>query len=139
MYKLNRGHKGIIIEAATIFCAILLGVKVIYNGRQLYYNLKPTNIGLISKPLCSILLDISISRYIQVSGLLRPKLGIVSIIGYLASKLKLEDYNYSINIQFIGIILFKLTYNYYLQKFSINLQRNGKDNKKLRPSFQKSY
>ena len=64
MYKLNRGYKGIIIEAATVFRAVLLGVKVIYNRRWLYYNLKPTNIGLIGKPLYSILLDVGTSRYI---------------------------------------------------------------------------
>ena len=139
MYKPNRGCKGITIEAATIFRAALLGVKVIYNRRQLHYNLKPTNISLISKPLRSILLDISTLRHIQVGRSLRPKLGIVSIIGYLAPELKLEDYNHSINIQSIGIILFELIYNYYLQKFSINLQRDSKDNKKLCLSFQNSY
>jgi hypothetical protein len=64
MYKLNRGYKGIIIEAATIFRAVLLGVKVIYNRRWLHYDLKLTNIGLIGKPLRSILLDVSISRHI---------------------------------------------------------------------------
>jgi len=64
MYKLDRGYKGIIIEAATAFRAVLLGVKVIYNGRWLYRDLKPTNIGLISKPLHSVLLDVGISRYI---------------------------------------------------------------------------
>ena len=139
IYKLDRGYKGIIIEAATIFRAVLLGIKVIYNGHQLYRDLKLTNIGLIGKPLRSVLLDIGISRHIQIGRLLRPKLDIVSTISYLAPKLKLEDYNYSINIQSIGIILFKLIYNYYLQKFFINLQRNSKDNKKLRPFFQKSY
>jgi len=63
-YKLNRGCKGIIIKAAIVFRAALLGIKVIYNRRWLYYNLKPTNIGLIGKPLRSILLNVSISRYI---------------------------------------------------------------------------
>ena len=33
MYKLNRGCKGITIEAATAFRAALLGIKVIHNGR----------------------------------------------------------------------------------------------------------
>jgi serine/threonine protein kinase len=53
-----------IIEAATVFRAVLLGVKVIHNRRWLHRDLKPTNIGLIGKPLCSILLDVSISRHI---------------------------------------------------------------------------
>ena len=139
MYKLNRGYKGITIEAATAFRAALLGIKVIHNRRWLYRDLKLTNIGLISKPLYSVLLDVSTSRHIQVGGSLRPKPGTVSIIGYFAPKLELKDYNHSINIWSIGIILFKLIYNYHLWKFSINLQRNSKDNKKLCPSFQKSY
>ena len=33
MYKLNRGCKGITIEAATAFRATLLGVKVMHNRR----------------------------------------------------------------------------------------------------------
>ena len=64
MYKLNKGYKGIIIKTATVFCTILLGVKVIYNRRLLHYDLKLTNIGFISKPLCSVLLDVGTSRYI---------------------------------------------------------------------------
>ena len=64
IYKLNRGCKGIIIKAATVFRAVLLGIKVIYNRRWLYRDLKLTNIGLISKPLYFILLDISTSRHI---------------------------------------------------------------------------
>jgi len=67
MYKLNRGYKGITIEAATAFRAVLLGVKVIYNGRWLHRDLNLTNIGLIGligKPLRSILLDVGISRHI---------------------------------------------------------------------------
>ena len=135
MYELDRGCKGIIIEAVTVFRAVLLGVKVIYNRHQLHCNLKLINISLISKPLHSILLDISIFRHIQVGGSLWPEPGTVGIISYLAPKLKLKDYNYFIDIWSIGIILFKLIYNYYLQKFSINPWRDSKDNKKLRPFF----
>ena len=64
MYKLNKGCKGMTIEAVTIFCAALLSIKVIYNRRWLHCDLKLINISLISKPLCFILLDISISRQI---------------------------------------------------------------------------
>jgi serine/threonine protein kinase len=53
-----------IIEAATVFRAVLLGVKVIYNRRWLHRDLKPPNISLIGKPLYSVLLDISTLRYI---------------------------------------------------------------------------
>ena len=126
IYKLNRGYKGIIIKAVTAFYTILLGVKVIYNRHWLYRDLKPTNIGLISKPLHSVLLNIGIFRYIQAGKLLQLELDTVSTISYLAPKFKLKDYNHSINIQSMGIILFKLIYNYYLQKFPINLQRDGK-------------
>ena len=43
------------------------------------------------------------------------------MIGYLAPELELENYNHSIDIWSMGIILFELTYNYYPWKFSINL------------------
>jgi serine/threonine protein kinase len=52
------------IEAATAFCAALLGVKVMHDGRWLHRDLKPTNISLIGKPLRSVLLDVGISRHI---------------------------------------------------------------------------
>jgi serine/threonine protein kinase len=52
------------IEAATAFHTALLGVKVMHDGRWLHRDLKPTNIGLIGKPLRSVLLDISTSRHI---------------------------------------------------------------------------
>jgi serine/threonine protein kinase len=127
------------IEAATAFRAALLGVKVMHDGRWLHRDLKPTNIGLIGKPLRSVLLDVGTSRHIQAGGSLRPEPGTVGTIGYLAPELELEDYDYSIDIWFMGIILFELTYNYHPWKFSINPWRDGKDNEKLRPSFRKSH
>ena len=127
------------IEAATAFRAALLGVKVMHDGRWLHRDLKPTNIGLIGKPLRSVLLDVGTSRHIQAGGSLRPEPGTVGTIGYLAPELELEDYDHSIDIWSMGIILFELTYNYHLWKFSINLWRDGKDNEKLRPFFRKSY
>ncbi len=86
------------IEAATVFYAALLGVKVMHNRRWLHRDLKLTNIGLIGKPLHSVLLDVGTSRHIQAGRSLRPELGIVSTIGYLAPELKLEDYNHFIDI-----------------------------------------
>ena len=53
--------------------------------------------------------------------MLRPELGTVGTISYLAPELELEDYDHSIDIWSIGIILFKLIYNYHPWKFSINL------------------
>ncbi|KAI1420108.1 kinase-like domain-containing protein [Xylaria sp. FL1777] len=133
------GCKGMTIEAATAFRTALLGVKVMHDGGWLHRDLKPTNIGLIGKPVRSVLLDVGTSRHIQAGGSLVPAPGTVGTIGYLAPELELEDYNHSIDIWSMGIILFELTYNYQPWKFSINPWRDGKDNEKLRPLFQKSY
>jgi serine/threonine protein kinase len=127
------------IESATAFRAALLGVKVMHDRRWLHCDLKPTNIGLIGKLLRSVLLDVGTSRHIQAGGSLRPEPGTVGTIGYLAPELELEDYDHSINIWSMGIILFKLTYNYHPWKFFINPWHDGKDNKKLRSSFRKSH
>lgn len=127
------------IEVATVFRDVLLGVKVMHDGRWLYGDLKPTNTGLIGKPFRSVLLDVGISRHIQAGELLRPDSGTVGTVGYLAPELELERYDHSIDIWSMGIILFELTYGYHPWKFSINPWRNGEDNEKLRPSFRKSY
>ncbi|KAF2812792.1 kinase-like protein [Mytilinidion resinicola] len=133
------GCKGMTIEAATAFRDALLGVKVMHDGRWLHRDLKLTNIGLIVNPLRSVLLDVGTSRHIQAGGSLRPEPGTVGTIGYLAPELELDDYDHSIDIWSMGIILFELTYNYHPWKFSINPWRDGKDNEKLRPSFENSY
>lgn len=126
-------------EAANAFRAALLGIKVMHDGCWLHRDLKPTNIGLIGKPLYSVLLDTGTSRHIQAGGSLIPEPGTVGTIGYLAPELELENYDRSIDIWSMGIILFELTYNYHPWKFSINPWRDGEDNEKLRPSFQKTY
>jgi serine/threonine protein kinase len=61
------------IEAATAFGAALLGVKVMHDGRWLHRDLKPVNIGLIGRPLRSILLDVGTSRHIYAGGSLPPE------------------------------------------------------------------
>ncbi|KAK3331565.1 kinase-like domain-containing protein [Cercophora scortea] len=107
------GCKGMTIEAATAFRAALLGVKVMHDGRWLHRDLKPTNIGFIGKPPRSVLLDIGTSTHIRAGGSLRSRPGTVGTIGYLAPELELEEYDHSIDIWSMAIILFELTYNYH--------------------------
>ncbi|KAK3385780.1 kinase-like domain-containing protein [Podospora didyma] len=133
------GSNGMTIEAATAFRAALLGVKVMHDGRWLHRDLKPTNIGLIGKPLRSVLLDVGTSKHIQAGGSLRPEPGTVGTVGYLAPELELGDYDHSIDIWSMSIILFELTYNYHPWKYAINPWRDGKTNEALRPSFRKNY
>lgn len=137
-----RGPKGMTMEAATVFRDSLLGVKVMHDEGWLHRDLKPTNIGVIGRLSRSVLLDIGTSRHVHAGGSLRPKPGTVGTIGYLAPELELEDYDHSIDIWAMGVILFQLTYNYHPWKFSINPWRGGnddKDNEKLRPSFHERY
>ncbi|KAF2969142.1 hypothetical protein GQX73_g4381 [Xylaria multiplex] len=133
------GCKGMTTEAAAAFRAALLGVKVMHDGGWLHSDLKPTNIGLIGNPFRPVLLDIGTSKHIQAGGSLVPEPGTSGTIGYLAPELELKDYDHSIDIWSMGIILFELTYGCHPWKFSINPWRDGEDNEKLRPSFWKSY
>jgi serine/threonine protein kinase len=91
------------------------------------------------KAPASVLLDVGTSRHIQAGASLQPKPGTVGTVGYLAPELELEDYDHSINIWSMGIILFELTYNYHPWKYAINPWRDGKTNEALRPSFRESY
>lgn len=86
------------MEAATAFRSVLLGVKVVYDARWLYRDLKPNNIGLIGEPPRSVLLDVGTSKHIPAGGLLRPVPGTVGMLGYLTPELELEDYDHSIDI-----------------------------------------
>jgi serine/threonine protein kinase len=127
------------IEAATAFRAALLGVKVMRDGSWLHRDLKPANIGLIGKPIRSVLLDVGTSRHIQEGGSLQPKPGTVGTVSYLAPELELEAYDHSIDIWSMGIILFLLTYDYHPWKYAINPWREGETYEALRPAFQERY
>ncbi|KAK2731287.1 hypothetical protein FQN57_003533 [Myotisia sp. PD_48] len=131
--------KGMTIEAANAFRSTLLGVKIMHDGGWMHRDLKPANVGLIGSEARSVLLDIGTARHIQADESLPPEPGTVGTIGYLAPELELDSYNHSIDIWSMGVILFELTYNYHPWRFAINPWRDGKDNEKLRPSFQKSY
>lgn len=127
------------MEAATAFRSVLLGVKVVYDARWLYRDLKPNNIGLIGEPPRSVLLDVGTSKHIPAGGLLRPVPGTVGTLGYLTPELELEDYDHSIDIWSMGIILFQLTFNDHPWKCAINPWRDGTENEALRPSFRTRY
>ncbi|KAI1251283.1 hypothetical protein MGN70_005849 [Eutypa lata] len=64
-------------------------------GDTLSANGQLTNIGLVGTPLRSVLLNFGTSRNIQAIGSLEHKPGTVS---YLAPKLELKTYGYSVNI-----------------------------------------
>lgn len=63
----------------------------------MHRDLKPTNISLIKK-LRFILLNIGTLWHLKGSRTLQPELGQVGTVSYLAPKLELDNYNYSIDI-----------------------------------------
>jgi serine/threonine protein kinase len=139
MGESNRDLKGMTVDAAIAFRSALLGLKVLHDEDWVHRDLKPPNIGLFDKSLHSVLLDVGTSRHIQRGTKLQPRSGTLGTIGYIAPELELEDYDHSIDIWAMGIILFELTYNYHPWKFAINPWRAGEKNEKLRPEVQKSY
>ncbi|KAF9729841.1 hypothetical protein PMIN01_11774 [Paraphaeosphaeria minitans] len=131
--------KGMTVDAATAFRSALLGLKVLHDKDWLHRDLKPPNIGLFDKSLHSVLLDVGTSRHIRRGTMLQPRPGTLGTIGYIAPELELKEYDHSIDIWAMGIILFELTYNYHPWKLAINPWRAGEKNEKLRADFQKSY
>ena len=127
------------METASAFRDALRGVKVMHDAGWVHRDLKPANIGLFSTPLPSVLLDLGTSRHISAGGSLRPEPGTAGTLGYLAPEFELQDYDHSIDIWAMAIILYELTYGHHPWKLALNPWRDGKDNEKLRSPFQKKY
>ncbi|KAI4266656.1 MAG: hypothetical protein L6R35_006924 [Caloplaca aegaea] len=137
--RADRGSKGMTMEAAAAFRDALTGLQVMHNGGWMHRDLKPTNIGLVGTPARAVLLDVDTSAHLPHGTTMKPNPGGVGTVGYLAPELELVDYDHSIDIWAMGIILYHLTYNHHPWKSALNPWRNSKDNEKLRPQFSTSY
>ncbi|KAL8941859.1 MAG: hypothetical protein Q9216_002003 [Gyalolechia sp. 2 TL-2023] len=133
------GAKGMTMEAAIAFRDALIGLKFMHDGRWLHRDIKPTNIGLVGWPLRSVLLDVGTSACIQPGVALQPEPGARGTVGYLAHELELEEYDFSIDIWAMGVILYELTYGHHPWKFTLNPWRDGQKYEVLRPAFRESY
>lgn len=127
------------MEAEIAFQDALVGLKFMHDGHWLHRDLKPTNTGLVSSPLRSVLLDVGISAQIQPSVALRPEPGVQGTVGYLTFEFELEEYDHAIDIWAMGIILYELTYGDHPWKFTPNPWHKAKECEKLRLAFQKTY
>jgi serine/threonine protein kinase len=127
------------MKAAAIFRDALQAVKIMHDGSWLHRDLKPGNIGIVGTPARSVLLDLGTAIHIQPGATLQPEPGLLGTVGYLAPELELMEYNQSIDIWAMGVILYYLTYGRHPWNFAINPWRDNKENEKLRPAFQKSY
>ncbi|MCJ1466001.1 hypothetical protein MMC07_004620 [Pseudocyphellaria aurata] len=131
--------KGMTLKAAAAFRDALLGLQCMHHGGWMHRDLKPTNIGLIGTSARAILLDHGQSARLQPCTVMKPKPGRVGTVGYLAPELEIEDYDHSIDIWAMGIILYELTYKYHPWLFALNPWRDRKENENLRPQFQRCY
>ena len=137
--KVNSGVKGMTMEAAVAFRDALLGLRDMHHGGWIHRDLKPTNIGLVGTPARTILLDNGTSAYLRPGTMMKPHPGAIGTVGYLAPELEIEDYDHSIDIWAMGIILYHLTYNHHPWKFALNPWRDVEENENLRPEFRKCY
>ena len=135
----SRGSKGVTTEAAITFRDALVALQVMHHGGWMHHDLKPANIGLIGRPARAVLLDIGTSAHLRQGTTRKPHPGALGTIGYLAPELELEEYDHSIDIWAMGVVLYQLTYKCHPWKIVRNPWRDGKENEKLRPLFQKSY
>ncbi|KAL8905547.1 MAG: hypothetical protein Q9207_002573 [Kuettlingeria erythrocarpa] len=133
------GAKGMTMEAAIVFRDALVGLRFMHDGHWLHHDMKPTNIGLVGSPLRSVLLDVGTSARIQLGMALQPEPGTRGTVGYLAPELELKEYDFSIDIWAMGVILYELTYGYHPWKFTLNPWREGKKYEMLRPAFRESH
>lgn len=127
------------MKAAAVFRDALKALKVMHDGNWLHRDLKPANICVFKTRTRSILLDVGTAAQIEPGGVLRSEPGCFGTIGYLAPELELDDYDHSIDIWAMGIILYQLTYGHHPWKFAINPWCNEEDNRKVRQAFEKRY
>ena len=86
------------MKAAEVFRNALQVVKIMHDGSWLHRDLKPGNIGIVGTSACSVLLDLDTAIHIQAGAALQSEPGLLGTVGYLASKLKLVEYDQSIDI-----------------------------------------
>lgn len=127
------------MKAAEIFRNALQAVKIMHDGNWLHRDLKPGNIDIVDTSARSVLLDLGTAIHIQPKAALQPEPGLLSTVGYLAPELKLMEYDQSIDIWAMGVILYYLTYGRHSWNFAINPWRDNRENAKLRSVFQKNY
>ncbi|KAI1130270.1 kinase-like domain-containing protein [Nemania abortiva] len=135
----NRGSKGMTMEAASVFRDALEGVKVMHDAGWLHRDLKPANIGIIGTPPRGVLLDLGMAMKLQVGGSLPPEPCTVGTINYLAPELEMINYDHSIDIWSMGVILYELTYGVHPWKFASNPWCNAKVSQEVRLAFENSY
>lgn len=63
-----------------------------------------------------------------VNATLQPEPGLIGTVGYLALEFELKEYDQSIDIWAMGIILYHLTYDHHPWKFAINPWCDDKEN-----------
>lgn len=137
--KTSNGAKGMTMRAAHAFRDALLGLQRMHHGGWMHRDLKPSNIGLLGAPPRAFLLDIGTSVHLQPGTMMKPNVGRVGTLGFLAPEIEIEDYDHSIDIWAMGVVLYCLTHNDRPWKFELNPWCNTEENQKLRPHFEARY
>ena len=105
----------------------------------MHRDLKFVNIDFFNISHFFVLLNFDTFRHILTRNFLRFKFDTIDTLNYLISKFELQNYDHSIDIWIMIIILYELTYDYHSWKFVFNSWRDDKNNEKLRSFFQKKY
>ncbi|KAI1309550.1 kinase-like domain-containing protein [Xylaria venustula] len=84
-----------------------------HKGGWVHRDLKPCNIGVVGQPSRAVLLDLGTSERIPQNGSLFPEQGCVGTVNYIAPEMERRNYNHSVDIWSMGVILYCLTYNHH--------------------------
>ncbi|KAI5865840.1 kinase-like domain-containing protein [Durotheca rogersii] len=129
------GLKGMAIEAAAIFRQALLGLKFMHDNGWVHGNIKPSNIGVVSRGR-AVLLDLGQAQYLGSDDMSPARPGIGGTLNYLAPEREMIGYDHSADIWSMGCIGFLLTYGYHPFTYPLNPWRPGDQYTAVRPLFQ---
>ncbi|KAI1348877.1 kinase-like domain-containing protein [Xylaria sp. FL0043] len=127
------------ISVAEMFRDALKGLQVMHAHGWMHRDLKPSNIGLFGTPPRAVLLDFGASIQLPAFQMLTPTPGCVGTLGWMAPELELINYDHSVDIWAMGVLLYCLTYNHHPWEYYPNPWRPGAENEAMRPYFSQSY
>ncbi|KAI0968947.1 kinase-like domain-containing protein [Xylaria arbuscula] len=139
LFLKDGGPCGMKIETARVFREALLGLQDMHKGGWVHRDLKPSNIGVVGQPHRAVLLDLGTSEHIQQDGSIFPAEGCIGTLNYIAPEMERRNYNHSVDIWSMGVILYYLTYGYHPWEMAENPWSPSQNDNQLQETFNRLY
>ena len=114
--------------------SILGALEFLHLNKWIHGDIKPSNIGVVSKGASIILLDLDDAIYAPDNHL-PPTPGTTGTIGWLSPKRELTGFSFAADVWSVGVIAIWLLFNRHPWPCSLNPWRSGYPYELRRPDF----